>query len=413
MIFYNVILNLLALPIILIIFFVSLFNVRLRKTLFARLGFQKINRLNKQPLWFHCSSLGEFNAIKNLIIELRKHYKQIFITTLTDTGFHAAEKLMGKGNVAILPLDFNFLIRFFIKRLNPKLLIIEETEMWPNLIFQTGKAVITIIYNNCIINQKSYIFYNKLSFIFKNILQYIHVFFVQNEMTKKFLLNLHVNRDRIRFVGNIKFDIQLPENKRINNLKRKLYLSNSIVITAGSTREGEEEILLGVFEELKKNYPHLRLIIVPRHLNRINEIEKLIEQKNLRYTLYTKFKKEFNVLLVDRMGILTEMYQLSDIAFIGGTLVPVGGHNPIEAAYFKKPIISGPYIKNNQEAFIKIHQNKGGYIVQNKDELLEELKILLNNRNKLKEIGKRAFKVIKDNQGASKRIVHYIVKQYL
>ncbi len=413
MFIYNLILNILSTPVLFIFSLISLFNKRLRKTFFARIGFYHINQKVKNPIWIHCSSLGEFNAIKNVILELKKKYANVFITTLTDTGFYEAEKLMGKGNVAILPLDFNFLMKQFIRRINPKLLIIEETEMWPNLIYQTGRSKIPLIYTNCIINQKSFNFYKRFGFIFQSILRYINLFFIQNELTKKFLLSLGIPRQKIKYVGNIKFDIQLMVNKKIQTLKQQLNLLHAMIVTAGSTREGEEKILLKVYQELKRSFSRLKLIIVPRHLNRIDEIEKLIQQKRLKYTFYSKFKKEYDVLLVDKMGVLITMYQLSDVAFIGGTLVPVGGHNPIEAAYFMKPIISGPYIKNNQEAFIKISQNKGGFIVQNQGELFEKLNALLNNKNRLKGIGKRAFKVIKDNQGASKKIVDYIVKQYL
>lgn len=413
MFIYNIVLNLLFLPVIIGLFLFSVFNIRLRKTILSRFGFSKLKSFKEQPVWFHCSSLGEFNAIKNVLIILKKYYKNIFITTLTDTGFIAAENFLGRGNVNILPLDFNFLIKRFIKKLNPRLLIIEETEVWPNLIFQAGKCNLPIVYTNCIISRKSFRFYNGLNFIFKQVLKNINVFFIQNETTRQYLKELKVPKKKINYIGNIKFDIKIHKSKNIKKIKQKFHLTGKLVITAGSTRESEEAILLNVYKKLKIKYKNLKLIIVPRHLNRVKEIVDFLKLNNVKYILYTKVKKDYDIVLVNKMGVLIDMYSVSDLAFIGGTFVPVGGHNPIEAAYVKKPVISGKYIKNNKEAFLKIIENKGGFMVQDESELLNKIEQLLKNKQKLKNIGLNAFKVIKSNQGASEKIVRYIVKNYL
>ncbi len=413
MFIYNILLNLMFFPVIVGLFLFSVFNIRLRRTILSRFGFFKLKSFKEQPVWFHCSSLGEFNAIKNVLIILKKHYKNIFITTLTDTGFTAAENFLGSGNVNILPLDFNFLIKRFIKKLNPRLLVIEETEVWPNLIYQAGKCNLPVIYTNCIISGKSFKFYNGLNFIFKQVLKNINVFFIQNKTTSRYLKKLKVPDEKINYIGNIKFDIKIPKNKNIKNIKQKFYLTGKLVITAGSTRENEEKILLNVYKKLKIKYKNLKLIIVPRHLNRVKEIVDLFKLNNVKYTLYSSIKKDYDVLLVNKMGILMDMYSVSNLSFIGGTLIPAGGHNPIEAACVKTPVIFGRYIKNNKEAFLKIMENKGGFIVQDERELLNQIEQLLKNKQKLKKIGLNAFKVIKNNQGASGKIVQYIVKNYL
>ncbi len=413
MIFYNILLNILFLPLILIFLVFSIFNIRLRTTFFFRMGFIKIKKLKQRPVWFHCSSIGEFNAIKNVIIELKKKYNNIFITTLTDTGSLTARKYLGYENVSILPLDFNFLIKRFIKRLNPLMLIIEETEVWPNLIYQAEKLNIPVIYTNCIISEKSFKFYKILGFIFKKILEKIDIFFIQNLHTRQYLSNFGIPPEKIQYIGNIKFDLNIKLRKNAENIKYKLHLKNRFIITAGSTRKGEEELLLNVFKNLKDHYKKLRMVIVPRHLDRINEVIDLIKEKSLTFSLYSKLEKEYDVLLVDKMGVLLDMYLISDIAFIGGTLVPIGGHNPLEAAGVKKPILCGKYIKNNKEAFIKIIENKGGFMVNGEKELFNKLKELLKNRKKLNIMGKNAYKVLKDNQGASKEIAGYLIENYI
>ncbi len=413
MIFYNILLNILFLPVILILLVFSVFNIRLRTTLLPRIGFFRIKKFKKRPIWFHCSSLGEFNAIKNVILELKKEYDEIFLTALTDTGFEAAQEFLSGKDASILPLDFNFLIRRFIKQVNPLLLIIEETEVWPNLIFQAEQLKIPVMYTNCIMAERSYRFYRRLGFIFKKILNGIDIFFIQNSRTGQYLSKLGIRNKKIRYIGNIKFDLNIKIEKNAERIKKALNLTSRLIITCGSTRKGEEEIWLKIFKDLKKNYSNLKLVIVPRHLNRINEIADLIKRNGLDHSLYSKIKKDYDVLLVDKMGVLQDMYLISDISFIGGTLVPAGGHNPLEAANVRKPILCGKYTKNNEEAFRKIIENKGGISIDDPERLFDILRKMLKNRSKLKVMGKNAYKVLKDNQGASKRIVQYLMENYV
>jgi len=411
MLLYNIILNILFLPFILIFLIISVLNRRLRKTILCRIGFSKIKSREKRTVWFHCSSLGEFNAIKNLIYNLQKEYKEIFVTTLTDTGFEAAQKLLGKQNVSILPLDFNFLIKKAIKKINPLFLVIEETEIWPNLIWQSYKLNVPVIYTNCIISKKSFFYYRALGFIFKTVLNKIDVFFIQNKETGQFLNRLGIASGKIKSIGNIKFDIKLKKDPI--KIRKQLNIKDRIIITAGSTRSGEERILLNIYRELRVVYKKLLLILAPRHIKRINEVSALIKKFHFRYSLYSKPKAGLDILLVDKIGVLIDMYAISHISFIGGTMVPVGGHNPLEAASFKKPVLAGQYINKNREAFRKIVSKKGGFIVKNKNELYARLKDLLSSKNKMKKMGKNAYKVLKENQGVTKKIINFLKIHYI
>ena len=408
MFFYNLFLNILFLPFLIIFILVAILNKRLSFNFFQRISFIK-NKPEGKVIWFHCSSFGEVNAIKSVIEKLKKRKKKIYITTLTDTGFLNAKKIVG-DNCSIIPFDFNFLIKRFIKKIKPEILIIEETEIWPNLIWQTSKFKIPIIYINALITEKSYKAYKLLKFIFSKVLKRIEIFFVQNQETEFYLKKLGVDKNKIKYIGVTKFDIKIP---KINKLK--IFKADSKIIVAGSTHHNEEKILIETFKKLKNEFPNLKLIIAPRHIERLNEIVKLLETEKIKFNLFSKIKNFCNeeVLIIDKMGVLMEIYNLSNISFVGGTLVKVGGHNPLEPASLKKPVLFGPFIKNNFVAFQLLLENKAGIMVKDASELYEKIKFLLKNKNEAKKMGLNAYKILKTNSGASQKIVDYICKNYL
>ncbi len=412
MFLYNLILNFLSPLIMLLLLILSIFNKRLRRTFFQRFFFKTRSRENP-PIWFHASSLGEFNAIKNVINLVKNSYDSVIITTLTDTGYEAAIKTFGKDNVYILPLDFNFLIKLFIRKINPILLVIEETELWPNLIFYSAKNNIPIIYTNTIINEKSFNAYKRFSFIFKNILNKINIFFVQNNETEIYLRYFQIPSEKIKYAGNIKFDINIKKTYP-GKIKKNLYFSNNnIIITAGSTRDGEEEFLLEAYKKLKDLNKKVKLIIAPRHLERVNTILQLIKKYDFKYSLYSKKIKNFDILVVDKLGVLIDMYSISDISFVGGTIAPIGGHNPLEPAAVGKVVIFGPYINNNRIAFETLLSYKGGFMVKSRDEFVDIVKLLISDSNLLKKYGKNARLVIEQNKGASQKIASYILENFI
>lgn len=410
---YNFLLNLFFPLFALLFALASVFHPRLRKNFFQRFGFLFIKKGVQRPVWFHCSSLGELNAVRNIVSGILKVHGEVYVTLLTDTGLESAEKMLGSSRCSLLPLDFSFLIRGFIRKLDPLLLVIEETELWPNLICQTGKAGVPVLYTNCIITDRSFRVYRLFPSLFRRILRTISFFFVQNPMTRKHLLALGADKKRIRYTGNIKFDLSLPAAHEAAVFRKKISWGNKPVLAAGSTREGEEALLLDIFLKLKKKFKSAKMVLAPRHLSRLNEVRELLRKHQVRTGLFSRARGDFDVLLVDRMGVLYLMYALADLCFIGGTLVPAGGHNPLEAAFYKKPVLSGPHIQNNRESFLKIARNRGGYIAKTKEELYGKLKILMADRRKRKETGGNAFRVIAENQGASQRIVRYIRENYL
>ncbi len=412
MLIYNVFLYVFFIPLSVILVFISIFNSRIRKTLKYRF-FINIKKSDEKRVWFHCSSLGEFNAIKNVILKVEKKIPNIFITVLTDTGYEAAVKLFGKERVAILPLDLKFLIKRLIKRINPAILIIEETELWPNMIYQANKQDIPIIYANAIISDRSFKSYKKFAFIFAKVIKSIELFFVQNKTTAEYLKYFGIREERIKYIGNVKFDIKLDFDKDPEELKKIYYLEENKILTCGSIREGEEEILIKAFGVIKKKLSNIKLIMVPRHLDRIQDIIKIIERYSLGYSLLSELKKAYDILIVDKMGVLLDFYAVSDISFIGGTMVPIGGHNPLEAAVFGKPVIFGKYIKNNEQAFLELSKNNAGIMVHNEAELTDML-IKLFKESRLREsMGRNAVLVMEKNRGAADKIAEVILNKVI
>ncbi len=464
MIIYNLILDILFLLLILVYIVIAIFNRRASRTFINRLGINNIKKgakvgdscirrndrvgigndsgagssllrvtpanagvskgesrnekkpfhylsLRQRPVWFHCSSVGEVNAVKNLVNEIKKVYPDVFITTLTDTGLTKAEEIVGKDRCSIIPFDFNFLIKRFINKLNPRLLIIEETEIWPNIIWQSYLKRIPIVYINALISKKSFTFYKMLRFIFEKILKKIDRFYVQNKETEIYLKQLKVSDDKIAYVGVTKFDIPLFINKRY----KRVFEPKAPVLCCGSIRDGEDEILIRVYKRLKEDYHNLKLILAPRHIDRVNRISKLLSYYNLNFEKYSQIKNRVkkDILIVDKMGVLIQMYQNSSVSFIGGTLVPIGGHNPLEPAACGKPIVSGPYTKNNYVAFQMLKENKGLIIVNDEEELYYNVKLLFQDRKKRISMGKKAIETLKKNQGVSVKLKNFIWKNYL
>ncbi|MBN1897506.1 MAG: 3-deoxy-D-manno-octulosonic acid transferase [Spirochaetes bacterium] len=407
--FYNFVLLIFFIPFVLVYAILSLFNKRLRDTFPARLGFSSFPFSLNNPVWFHCSSLGEVKAIESLVLQLKKRYPAIFISTLTETGLQKAKDLV-QDNCSIIPFDINFLTRRFIKKLKPRLLVIEETEIWPNLIHQADAFGIPVIYINALISKKSSRFYNHFNFLFSPVLNRINTFFIQNEETSRHLRSLRVPSRKIKFIGITKFDLTFQVSKAVS-----VFSSPSSIITCGSTREGEEQILINVFQKLKKRFPSLKIIIIPRHIERIGRIKKLLDDKYIDYDLFSRLvkKTDKDVFIVDKIGVLMKMYHLSDISFIGGTLVPIGGHNPLEPAFLKKPIVFGPHIHNNYVAFTLLLKNRAALMVKNEKELEIKLSYLLSHPSVRKKMGQSAMATLKKNQGASKRLLDVIWKKYL
>ena len=388
--------------------FVYIFNSKKREFLKRRF-FQDFSFLKneKEYIWIHCSSVGEVNLSDSLIKKiLEKKSENVLLSVFTDTGFETAEKKYSTNDrikIIYFPLDDYFLIKTILKNIRLKTLIVIETEIWPNLINLCSKAGKVILANGRI-SDKSFKRDKKIGFILKSLLgEKIDFFCVQTEIDKERFIELGAKKDRVEVTGNLKFDIELENfsEESKENLKNQIYYNGKKIFVCGSTRTGEDEILIESFKKLK-NY---LLVLVPRHLDRIPKLEELIKSQGLTYKKYSELEKgDYQVLIVDKMGVLRKFYSIADITFVGGTLVNIGGHSLLEPLFYRKTPIFGKYLQNVKDISKEVLKREIGYLAENSDEIYENILKIEKNDLDSKKIGD----FFRENQNVAEKILEKI-----
>ena len=390
-----------------------------RKRWSERYGFCK-NKVKANGILVHAVSVGETIAAIPLIRALQQQYPDlpITVTTMTPTGSERVKSLL-KDSVShvYLPYDLPCAIKRFLKITRPKLVIIMETELWPNFISQCHKNAIPLIIANARLSERSAKRYSKLGTTIKQLLAKISMVAAQNKQDGERFTTLGLPSDHLTVTGSIKFDINLTteQQQKIANLKQQWQLNRPVFIVA-STHDGEDEIILKAFKQLLLQHPDLLLILVPRHPERFKTVEKLIKNNQFNYitrSLNQIPTDQTQVVLGDTMGELLEFYSVADIAFIGGSLVDHGGHNPLEPALHHIPIISGQYFFNFKIICEQLIAANGMIICDSTAEALYlVVNNLLNNKTDSQQIGENAYQVLKQNQGALDRLLG-IITHYL
>ncbi|OCG38233.1 MULTISPECIES: lipid IV(A) 3-deoxy-D-manno-octulosonic acid transferase [unclassified Gilliamella] len=390
-----------------------------RKRWLERYGFCK-NKVKSNGILVHAVSVGETIAAIPLIKALKQQYPclPITVTTMTPTGSEQVKSLLGDSvSHVYLPYDLPCAINRFLNTVKPKLVIIMETELWPNFICQCYKQNIQLIIANARLSERSANRYSKLGRSISNLLSKISAIAAQNKQDGERFISLGLPRDRLTITGSIKFDIDLTDQQqqKIKTLKQRWQLDRPIFIAA-STHNGEDEIILSAFKRLLQKYPDLLLIIVPRHPERFKTVEKLINDCGLNYINRSSGQipaKQTQVILGDTMGELIELYGIADIAFVGGSLVKHGGHNPLEPALHHIPIISGEHFFNFKVICEQLISADGMIIcASTADSLYSAINGLLENKTRSQQIGEQAYQVLKQNQGALHRLFN-IINYYL
>ena len=356
---------------------------------------------NDKVVMFHGVSVGEINALENLVKRTKKDFPEykIVVTTGTHTGQDLARKKLDKvaDLITYFPADFPVVINKFLNKINPDKVFIAETEIWPNFAIECKKRGINIYIINGRISDSTFKSYNAFKFIFKYFLSfYTGIYTQSNEDNEKFI-KLGANPMTTQRMNNLKFDVQKPI------VDFEFDKNNSKIFLAGSTHKGEDEIILYTFRKLRDNHPDLKLIIAPRHLTRTEEIRALTESFGYKYDFRSNAKKDLNdidVLIMDTLGELGKMYSFADIAFIGGSFNKTGGHNPLEAAIFEKPVISGPSIHNFKDIYNIIKNAGAGFVVEDKDSLYEISEKLLSDNDFYNKTVDSSAKVFQEQQGA-------------
>jgi len=400
----------------------SLFQERFRKALLQRMGFFKGPSF-KRPIWVHAASVGEVFCSLPLLKKIRKEFphSKIVLTTITSTGNETAKTRAPEADrVLFLPIDHPLILRRSINKIHPSILLIAETELWPNLLRSCGKRRIPVVLFNGRISQRSFRRYIRFKFFFKECLRNISLFLMQTEEDRKRIIEIGGESQKTRTTGNLKFDQIIPffTQEAKTEIAKTLGLDGTEkILIAGSTHSGEEEILVGLYKELKGMTPHLVLVLAPRHLERLEEVEGILRKESIPWSRKTALsigadqpsdRKAPGVILLDTMGELMGIYSLGTLVFVGGSLVPIGGHNPLEPLFFEKCVLFGPHMFNFLEISDRLIEAGGAIQVSGKEDLFSQMKRLLIDEVAREEVGKKGHQFLQKHQGATERMFEEI-----
>jgi len=412
--FYSIILYLLSPLILLHLWLRGNKAPAYRKRWHERLGFIKSHNIKKQAIVFHCASVGEVVAATPLIKKVQLEYpnNSIVIACNTPTGTEQIKRsFLDTVEHVYLPLDFPCATARLIKYLQPKMICILETELWPNLIATSKKNNIPVLLLNARLSEKSLKGYKKVASLSKSIMQGITQLAAHDESDASRFIELGLDRDKVITTGSIKFDITINQNTlaQVSNIKQQLIHKQPIWI-AGSTHPGEDELLLKIHQSLLKMHPNALLILVPRHPEQFNKVATLITDANLSFERKSSLSNECKaqVLLGDTMGELGVLYGAAQCAFIGGSLIERGGHNPLEASAYGIPVITGPHIFNFLHVYPELLQAKGCLKVNSIEQITPILQQIFNDESYRNNIGQQGALFVKNNQGAIKKTVDII-----
>ena len=403
-----------------------------RKTVLHRLGLMPLpkaisqNRSQKRgnrPIWIHALSVGEVLSAVPLIKELKTCFKHqdIVFSASTKTGFEIANKLFKKevDSIFFFPFDLLFSVKYITGKIDPAIVIIVESDIWPNFLFEMKRRNVPVVLINARLSKRSFKRYKRFSFISKKLfLSFAKICAQSIEDAKRFML-LGIPSNMISTTGNIKFDqpYHSVSEKEIEILKQSMNIQQvKKILMAGSTHEGEESILIDAFSRIRKDFADTVLILVPRNPERAKSILKLCKSSGFSSILMKDFEnidknEKFDVILVDVIGILKGLYAIADVAFVGGSLVSLCGHNPLEPAAFSRPIIFGPDMSDFADISDMLVESGGAVSVQDAESIYNIVSELLTDNQKAGEMGSMAFKVFNTNKGAVEKTLKVIEYQ--
>jgi 3-deoxy-D-manno-octulosonic-acid transferase len=384
-----------------------------RKGLGERLGLvpARLQLLGEQEpvIWVHAVSVGEVLAVAGLVEELRQRFPQdrILVSTTTDTGQALARKRFGERNVFYFPMDFGFAIRPYLRALGPRMVVIAETEFWPNFMRLAHASGARIAVVNARISDRSWPNYRRFRGLLRRLLANVDMFLAQTPEDAARLQDIGARPERVRVAGNLKFDIPAPEPPMIvESLRRALATTGAgPVLVCGSTVEGEEPLLLRAFENLLVQHPRAVTVLAPRHPERFPAVADLLGQMSIRFWRRSEWNGEGlagGVFLLDTIGELAALYALADVAFVGGSLAPRGGHNIIEPAQHGVAIVVGNHTENFRD-IVNLFQSRDAVRIVGPAELPLVLLDLMANDAERRALGKRAAETMRSQTGATAR----------
>ena len=372
-----------------------------RSNFLNRLGIYKNSHHHKKVVWFHAVSLGEVISSKSIIDQISKKYS-VILSVSTPTGLREAKKLFGnKVEVVYAPWDFIFCVKGFFKSFDPIALILFETEIWPSFIEVASSKKIPIILSNGRMSESSFNRYKVFGSFAKNIIQKITIVLAQSEEHKMRFNKLGASIEKVKQVGSVKFDLNINFENQSSKIK------NKNLIFAASTHKGEDELIIDAFRKLKLELPDIRLVIAPRHPERATNILKIGDSKGLPTSIHSSMPDDLDkdeIIIISATGLMKEIYSLSSITLVGGSLLKkYGGHNIIEAAAKKCAFIVGPYMKNFEDVLAEFLKNDSCIQLNNNLEIFKAFKDLITNNELRDDMVMRAENVCINNAGSTKK----------
>ena len=383
----------------------------------------------KNRIWIHALSVGEVLSAQPLVRKIRSTYPDIVIifSASTKTGETLCrEVLTNEIDLFVpFPIDLYSIAQKFINCIKPDIFILIETDFWPNFLHILEKQNISAILVNGRISQKSFNHYRRFRFIFLPMFNIFKFISMQTSADADMMIQLGVDADRVKALGNLKYDAVLPDTvgwereQRPTSFYRKQFgiTPEKIVWIAGSTHAGEEVAILSAYKRLSLLFPDLFLVLAPRKIERGRQIKEIADNLGLTVRQRTApFQDEefpgAPLLILDTMGELSRMYSFCDIAFIGGSLIPEGGHNPLEPAAFGKPILFGPYMDDFTEISSDLLEKNAAIVCHDENDIFDILKYLLTNSTLRKEMGEHAQALVLQHRGVTMRhleIIDFII----
>jgi len=368
--------------------------------------------------------------VKTLVNSIEKEFNNldIVVSTNTNTGWSVAKRCFDNKKIFYFPLDLSWVVNKVLSAIQPICVILVELEIWPNFLISTAKMRIPVVLLNARISEKSLKWYRVLRKISKEFFESLtseeNIFCARTGTDATRLMNLGIPESQVCITGNMKFDnlvTGVPEDTKKGLLALFEIDKEDKVIVCGSTHEGEEMVMLKMFGRLREKIKKLRLVLVPRHIERVNEIVKLIESFRYRCVRKTSLdkgekigaKKEEAVILVDTIGELQTTYSIADCVFVGKSLVPQGGQNMMEPAGLARPVIVGPHTFNFAEETRLLKEADAIAVVQDEPALVDKMIYLLEHQDEAREMGERAQSVVIKQRGATERNIQVLRKIFL
>ena len=430
-----------------------LFGKRFHEGLAERLGFYRKAKFaglaGTRPIWIHAASVGEVRAASHLVRELKRRFpaQSIVASTFTATGNRSAREMSVADLVIFLPLDLLWIVRRALARIDPAVLIIVETEIWPNLLREASRRGIPALLLSGRLSARAWRKYSWFGGFFRHVVRYFTAIGMQSKQDRERIVRLGAPANRVSIVGNLKHAFSdgqgAPAIGTGDPTQSGRNPRDSLWLVAGSSHRGEEEILIEAFMFLKARFPRVRLVLAPRHPQRFDEVKRLLKAAGLLFekksqvngrldpstrtpamagvqslgippenrgvvlserseskgdgsgapSLLGGLHFQTEVMLVDTLGDLQDFYAAGDVAFVGGSFVEAGGHNLLEPAHFAKPVIFGPHMTNFKALAKEMVARGGGIEVRGKDDLIRAMTLLLTDTEKRRSMGQRAFEI--------------------